>query len=199
MWPARLVLATLRTRRKEETMNGLLILAAVVVLAVAILLLLRGPFKAWRYYRAPRVVTCPDNHQAAAVSVNAVRAAVSSPDHPALRLDSCSRWPEKAGCGQECLKQVHDQPDDCMVRTMVARWYEGKSCAICGRAIKLADWHFENPAVLGPDGAPRQWSSFAAEELPGVFATHRAVCGNCYLNEGFRAAHPELVSDRPAR
>lgn len=179
-------------------MNGLLILAAVVVLAIAILLLLRGPIKAWRFYREPRVITCPDNHQSAAVTLNAWQAAASGPDHPSLRLNDCSRWPEKAGCGQECLKQIHDQPDDCMVRTMVARWYEGQRCALCGQAIQ-ADWHFEHPAVLGPDGAPKQWSSFRAEELPTVFATHRAVCGNCYLNEGFRAEHPELVVDRPGR
>jgi len=180
-------------------MTGLLILAAVVVLAVAIVLLLRGPFKSWRFYKAERVITCPENHQPAAVSVNAWKAVAGGGAAAALRLNDCSRWPEKAGCGQECLAQVHESPADCMVRTMVARWYEDKSCALCGKAIKAEDWHFENPAVLGPDNVPRQWSSFRAEELPQVFATHRAVCGDCYLNEGFRATHPELVSDRPAR
>jgi hypothetical protein len=32
-----------------------------------------------------------------------------------------------------------------------------------------------------------------------VLATHRPVCWNCAVAEGFRRAHPELVTDRQAR
>lgn len=181
-------------------MNALLILVAGLALAAALYWLLRGPVRVWRFYRAGRVIDCPENHEPAAVSVNAWKAVTSGAGgHPELRLAECSRWPEKAGCGQECLAQIQAAPADCMVRAMVHRWYEGKSCALCGRAIESDAWHFELPAAIGPDNAPRQWSSFRAEELPRVFVTHRPVCGNCYLTEGFRAQHPDLVTDRPAR
>jgi hypothetical protein len=48
-----------------------------------------------------------------------------------VRLDQCSRWPEKRNCGQECLSRVHADPRHCLVWSMVGEWYKGKSCAYC--------------------------------------------------------------------
>ena len=52
--------------------------------------------------RETRLLTCPENHQSAAVN-------------PAwslkLRLSACSRWPEKAGCDQACLSQIAAEGD----------------------------------------------------------------------------------------
>ena len=31
---------------------------------------------------------------------------------PELRLTACSRWPEKAGCGQPCLSQIAASPQE---------------------------------------------------------------------------------------
>jgi hypothetical protein len=62
---------------------------------------------AWRTYRRRRVVTCPETGAATGVRVDAARVARSAWLGPLdLRLKSCARWPERAGCDQECLGQL---------------------------------------------------------------------------------------------
>lgn len=82
--------------------------AGVIILVVAfgavgflwVLSALRG-------YRGKRIVTCPDTREPAAVEVDAAHVAASAwGGPPDVRLKDCSRWPEKADCGQECLSQV---------------------------------------------------------------------------------------------
>ncbi|MGD1105110.1 MAG: hypothetical protein ABSA59_23955 [Terriglobia bacterium] len=55
------------------------------------------------------------------------------------------------------------------------------------------------PALLAPDSKTLSWGAVAAEKLPDIFATHKAVCWSCHIVETFRREHPELVTDRPAR
>jgi len=143
--------------------------------------------------RGARIVECPENLQPAAVTVGAVRAAVGGD----WRLADCSRWPEKQACGRECLSQIERSPEDCMVRTIVSRWYEGKNCAGCGRPIGRIDWYERKPAVLDADGRSRPWPEVAPESLPQVLATHRPLCFDCYVADTFRREHPELVVDNP--
>lgn len=55
-------------------------------------------------YREGRTVNCPETHAPVAVRFNALRAAWSSlSGSQTLRLSDCTRWPERAGCGQECI------------------------------------------------------------------------------------------------
>ena len=69
-------------------------------------------------YRGKRVITCPETRKPAAIQVDAGHAALTAAvSHPDLRLKSCSRWPEREDCGQECLLQVELSPEDCLVRT----------------------------------------------------------------------------------
>lgn len=61
----------------------------------------------YRRYSGWRRVTCPENQQPAAVSVDAHYAAATGVHGlPALRLCDCTRWPERAQCGQPCLSQA---------------------------------------------------------------------------------------------
>ena len=85
-----------------------LVVAAVVVLASIVAWRLLG---AWWKYKGRRVVTCPENERPAGVTVDARHAAATGlAKPPQLRLESCSRWPEKAGCGQQCLSQIEASP-----------------------------------------------------------------------------------------
>lgn len=133
------------------------------------------------------VITCPDNLEPAAVKMglfdNGLRA--------------CTRWPEMAGCGQECLSQIQSAPHDCLVQTIVARWYENRHCHFCHRAIEKVVWHERPPALRMPDGTTREWKDVAAEELPKVFNDAEAVCWACHVVETFRREHPEMVVERP--
>ena len=96
-----------------------IVLPLVMVAAVAVAAALLGR----RYFaiRGRRLVECPETKAPAAVNVNAARAAVAGQ----LTLSECSRWPERQSCGRECLAQIERAPQDCLVRTVVTKWYEG--------------------------------------------------------------------------
>src|SRR5208283_1612357 len=153
--------------------------------------------RAYFRFRGERVITCPETKQPAAVHVNLVRAAREAVlgKHD-LRLDQCSRWPERAGCGQECLSQVKADPDQCLVWNLVDQWYKGKSCAYCQKAFGEIHWHDRHPALLGPDRSVVQWNEVPAENLPQVFQNYLPVCWNCYIAEEFRLKNPGRVIDR---
>jgi hypothetical protein len=62
---------------------------------------------AFRGYRGKKTVTCPETGQSATVEVDAVRIAASAwGGVPDVRLKDCTRWPERAKCGQDCLLQM---------------------------------------------------------------------------------------------
>jgi type II secretory pathway pseudopilin PulG len=169
------------------------ILLVVVILAVSASLLVRQYLR----WRAVRVVTCPETQLHAAVKVNALRATRNSlRAHPALRLSECSRWPERAGCGQECLKELQAAPDDCLVRNILGRWYEGKACALCGKAFGVIQWHDHAPALLTDEQQIRAWADIPPDTLPDVLDRHRPVCWDCQVAETFRHQYLDRVTDR---
>jgi hypothetical protein len=158
---------------------------------------LRAGVPAFLTFRGTRVVTCPENGHVTAVEVDARRAATTAfRRQPELRLAECSRWPEKAGCGQECLRQIEAAPEDCLVKTMLARWYAGKKCVYCGQPFATVHWHDHKPALLGVDGRTVEWGQVPPEQVPAALAHDRPVCWNCHIAETFRREHPELVVDR---
>ncbi len=98
-----------------------LVLGVAVLVGLGVLFVFgRRLAGAWAKYRGTRVVVCPENREMVAVHVDAGHAAFSaSQGHPDLRLESCTRWPEKAGCGQECLGQIESAPEACLLRTIL--------------------------------------------------------------------------------
>lgn len=77
----------------------------VAVLAVAFLYVLM-PLVAdtFRRFRSPRILSCPETGGAAEVGIDASRAALSSAvGQPLLRVKTCSLWPERDRCKQDCL------------------------------------------------------------------------------------------------
>lgn len=171
---------------------------ALAVLAIAVYLIASGFVRTWRTYRGMRVITCPENLQPAAVKVAAFDAAkwfaVTGERDPHLR--TCSRWPEMAGCGEECLSQIESNPNACLVSSIVTQWYAGKSCHYCGEDIGEIVWHERPPAVRLPNGVTREWKEVKPEELPKVFVTGDAVCWPCHLVETFRRENPQMVVER---
>jgi hypothetical protein len=175
-----------------------LILAAVLVLLIGTLVFgITLALRAYLRYRGERLVTCPETHKPAAVRVDVAKVASTLLiGKQEIRLDHCSRWPEKRNCGQECLSQVNADPQHCLVWNIVAEWYKGKSCAYCQKPFGEIHWHERHPAVLSPERIAKQWNEIPAEQLPGVFATHLPVCWNCYIAETFRRQNGEKVLDR---
>jgi hypothetical protein len=179
-------------------MTALMYLLIGLVAAGAAYALLQKPIREYFRMRGVRVVACPENEQTVAVRVDAGHAALTAAGgHERLRLESCTRWPEKAACGQECLKQIEAQPMDCLVRTQVSRWYTDKTCALCGQALGMVDWTEHRPALRAPDGSTLEWQAVAPEKLYDVMATHTPICWDCHVAETFRRGRPDLVIDNP--
>jgi hypothetical protein len=170
------------------------ILASLVVVAA---LGLGRLASAWLKYRGRRVITCPENRRPAGVVVDARHAAATGlAKAPDLRLSSCSRWPERAGCGQQCLTQIAVSPEDCLVRNIFTRWYAGKVCASCGRPIGEIQWAGSEPALLGAGKVSVAWGEVPAENLYEVLAASLPLCFACHMANTLVREHPELVVDR---
>lgn len=173
-----------------------------VIVALAALLLGVAAWRlagTWWKYRGGRVITCPENRRPAGVRVDSRHAAVTAIGKiPELRLSTCSRWPERAGCGQECLAQIAQSPEDCLVRNILIRWYAGKVCASCGQPFADLDWSGRKPALLRPGKVSVEWSEVPADQLYEVLADSKPLCFACHMASVLVREHPELVVDRPA-
>lgn len=167
---------------------------------IALFFVLRAVVSAYLEFRGARIITCPETKAPAGVEVDARHAAITALfDEPELRLKDCSRWPARAGCGQECVKQIEAAPTECLVRTMLTRWYEEKTCILCGKAFGKINWLDHKPALMSPDHTILEWREIPAVNLPSVLSTYEPVCWDCNVAETFRSEHPDMVVDRPWR
>jgi hypothetical protein len=168
----------------------------VVLLGVACFFVAVG-VRAFVKYRGVRVITCPETKQPAAVRVDAGHAAVSTAwDRTELRLDQCSRWPERSGCDQACLKEVSAAPHDCLLRSILTRWFDGKTCFYCQKPVALRT-HAQQPALRVPDGRTLDFSAIRPEELVAHLDECTPVCFDCHLSEQFRREYADRVTERP--
>jgi hypothetical protein len=149
-------------------------------------------------YRGKGVVYCPETGRPVGVEVDAMHAALTlAHGIPELRLTSCTRWPERAGCGQECVAQIETAPEDCMAREILAKWFEGKSCIFCDQEFGEINWTEHKPALYDALAHRTiEWQEIPPERLPVVLGTYLPVCWNCHIAESFRREHPGLVVER---
>ena len=177
-------------------MTAAVSLLLIAIAAAALVLALAPLIKAWWTSRGQRLVTCPETLEPVAVEIDPMDAAF----HALLKtreihLQSCTRWPEKAGCGQECMSQIEASPNGCLVRGILAEWYAGKSCVLCGKELSQ-ELGQHKPALLSPDRISFEWADLRVEDLPEILATHRPICWDCHIVETLYRMHPELVTER---
>ncbi len=174
-----------------------LLIALLVVLGVFSIRRIRIGLRQLRKYWGKMIVTCPENQQSAAVNVANVRAALGAVvGQPHAELCSCTRWPEKQGCGQECMSQIESDPDNHRLWKIAAQWYAGKTCVYCHRTIGAVT-HFDHQgALLNPDKTTVEWDEVPPEKLPDILKISAPVCWGCHVTESFRKQHPEWVIER---
>lgn len=174
----------------------------VILVAAAMGTVVAVVARRFKRMRATRVITCPETSAGAAVHIGAASALGAalrgSEVTTTLRLSDCTRWPERAGCGQECLSQIEQAPADCMLVGIVRAWYEGKQCVLCSRPVSAAHWYDHRPALIGDDRVARPWSEVPPERIPEVLASHRPLCWDCYLVESLYREHRDVIVERPA-
>ena len=179
-------------------MNTPSYLIVTVLVATAIFFGIRWLVRVCSRYRGTKLVTCPETGRPAFVELDALHASMTSTvGFPDIRLESCSRWPLKQQCGQECLPDLDVAPGQCLVSGVLMQWYRGKKCCYCGKPIEQLHWIDHKPALQNPEGALLRWSGVSVENLSTVLNTHLPVCSDCFIVQSFRREHPELVVYRP--
>ena len=144
--------------------------------------------RGYRLYSKAHVLACPDTGAAVAVKLHVVRAAATNLTGKAdLRVKSCSRWPEKRNCGQECLSQIKAAPGACSVRSIMANAYRGARCALCDAEIGEIGRGGRKPVLMSPDRKTRiEWDEVPPQDLPKILATHSKICQDCHTEEFLR-------------
>ncbi len=157
-----------------------------------------GQILQFRKYEGKMLVTCPETGKPAAVKVNFGRAVWASlRGRRRIELATCSRWPERADCDQECVCEIEANPEAHQAWSIAAKWFEGKNCAYCGKPVGPVKHLDRMPALVNLENKTYEWVQLPVEELPDAFSACKPVCWNCHIAETFVRQHPELVTYRP--
>jgi hypothetical protein len=149
-------------------------------------------------YRGSMLVTCPETRKAAAVKIATPLAGLKAFfGKQQLKLSDCSRWPERADCGQDCICQVEGDPESHRVWTIASKWYSGRKCAYCQKPFEALSHMDRRPALRDSDGRTTEWDELPEEMLPEALAKCQPVCWSCHIAQTFRREHPERVVERP--
>jgi hypothetical protein len=182
------------------TTADLLIVISTVLIAAASFFGIRWIIRARSKYGGTQIVTCPETKNAALVEVDVFEAALTALLGVSdIRLQSCSRWPMKKDCGQECLLDLTVASGDCLVHGVLMKWYRGKPCVYCGVSFTELHLTAHKPALRNPERKLLQWNQVAVTDMSKVLSTYEPVCWNCYIAQSFAVEHPELVTYRPWR
>jgi hypothetical protein len=176
-------------------------LFVILLIGTVLAVYLAIAFTAWIRLRGTRVITCPETHKPAAVTVDTAHAAVTAVWEKAdLELATCSRWPERQTCDRACTPQIVESGDDTRVRTIAAHFFEGQRCAICQHPIDALHAATLQPGLLDPvTHAAEAWDEIPAQDLAEAFHARNPICANCTLAESFRRRFPDRVVDRIPR
>jgi hypothetical protein len=99
-------------------------------------------------------------------------------------------------CGQECLLQLDVAPDDCLVRSVLTKWYRDQKCVFCERSFGEIDLTDHQPALFTTEGITVEWSEVPMSAVKDAMATYQPVCWNCHIAQTFYHEHPDLIVER---
>ena len=172
-------------------------LLLLAVLAVYIGIAIRTAYR----LRGERVVICPETKEPVGVNVDLGHAATTAVWEKAdIRLTTCTRWPERAGCDQPCVAQIEAEPEETRTKRIATHYFEGKHCAICQRAIDRPNAATLQPGFMHPETHEvKAWDEVDGAHLMEASTKHLPLCANCTLAESFRQRFPDQVVDRIPR
>jgi hypothetical protein len=174
---------------------ALLFIGALLVTGLPVALSLQTYFQ----NRGRQLVSCPENGAPVDVEVDnkfGFWTALRGQEHS--RLASCTRWPEKGDCGQDCLAQVDPSPEN--VERLMLGWYKGRVCAICVCGITPSDWRRGRLGWLDAQHKLVELRQVNLKQLQSALQEMRPLCWICHQEERVRQAAPPriLKGDRVA-
>ena len=153
-----------------------LLLVSFAIICVRIVLPPNG------YLTSQRMLTCPETGRSVRVKIDiGHRLRTLLGGHERLRLRSCSRWPERSVCGQECLLQVNLDPE--ILEHILQTWYDAKTCALCSQKLREQDWRRGRFSAVDVEGRFFCGSELPLHDLPMALAHYRPVCWSCHLEQ----------------
>jgi hypothetical protein len=86
---------------------GLMVAISLLPMAVVLFFMIRKGLKEKLRLQSAQTLVCPETGKPVTVKVDAAHAGYTAAyDSEDLRLKDCSRWPEKAGCAQDCISEA---------------------------------------------------------------------------------------------
>ena len=181
-------------------MMTIVYLILIALVAVATYFGIRYFVRTSQRFGGERIIICPETGKQAMVEVDARHAALTSLfGQTDLRLENCWRWPMRQDCGQECLLQLDVAPADCLVSSVLEKWYRGKQCAFCKRRFADISLIDHKPALLNPEGITLEWRQVPISTVNEAMGTYLPVCWNCHIAQSFYRDHRDLVVERSVR
>ena len=156
----------------------MVLLYPLFVLAVAIAAYLVLRTRSRREQTGEQVIICPEIGTPASVEVDRNHALVTLLDGiKEVRLQSCSRWPERQECDQDCLMQIAPEKH---VDEVLARWYDGQNCASCNMPLVSRDWKMGKAAGVDRQGALIELREMDWAKFPRLLEQYRPLCWKCH-------------------
>ncbi|HVA93966.1 MAG TPA: hypothetical protein VNI36_03605 [Candidatus Dormibacteraeota bacterium] len=88
-------------------MEMTILIALLILAAVYLGFRVVGGYRSYHEFRGPLLAICPETKKSVLVELAAEKMAMKTVlGKPHFRLKKCSRWPEREGCGQECLQEI---------------------------------------------------------------------------------------------
>lgn len=179
-------------------MTLVMYVVVTALVATGLFLGIRYFVRAYVRHRDSRLITCPENGEAAMVEVDAVHAALTSAvGQTDIRLQNCWRWPVHQACGQECLLQLDIASQDCLLRSVLMRWYQFRCCVYCAKPFEQIHLLDHKPALLSPNGELLKWNELPVKDFQAAPENYKPVCWDCFIAQSFVREHPEMVTFRP--
>ena len=152
--------------------------------AVAVGFFLRKGERNYRTFRGMRVVVCPENQENAAVELGAWHVAWTAVlGRPVARVRDCSRWPERHGCNQVCVREIEKTPKSTRVQAIVADWCRYNTCACCGTPLAKLHVGAHRPHLIDRELHILEWREIPPQNLPETLHTCEPVCEKCLVAE----------------
>lgn len=136
------------------------------------------------HYRRPnkQVIICPETLNSVEVEIDRAHELHSLlRDKKETRLKSCTRWPERSNCDQDCVAQIEAGP--AVVDRILSKWYGGRNCAICAMPLARNDFQRGRAAALDRDGALVELRDMNWNEFPMNLERFDPICWKCHATE----------------
>lgn len=159
----------------------LFFIGAVLVTGLPVAMSIQNYYK----NRGRHSAICPENGEHVDIEMDhkfAFWTALRGQEH--TRLASCTRWPEKGDCGQECQAQLDPSPEN--VERLMLGWYKGRVCGICARNITPSHWRRSRLGLLDEHHKLVELRDLDLAGLQAALTHMRPLCRTCHQEERIR-------------